>query len=488
MATARYDLFVSYAHADDEVPSGASQGWVTTLAEELKKVLRRRIGGSGATVWMDHQLAANANVSEALLETLRSSQMLLLVMSPGYQRSSWCQRELGNFVAQSAARKSKDNVFIVETEPIARESWHESLQSLTAIRFWDKGFKDKAPRLLGFPIPKADEDNPYWRNVNELAHLIAEFLRRSSAEPLPPSKPAVLLAETTEDLLDRRESVVAFLRQQEYEVLPVADYPRDSEAAYVDALTRDLSRVRAFVQLLGPYEGRRPLGGDTSFVALQARQAIRARDQGGVRILQWRAPEVELERLASAAYRELVTSRYAQAGGLEEFKQQLLKALAPEAPPAEERRPARELTAAADLLIYVSADQVDRTVGYRAGDSLEALDVTALLSTDPAPEQRPEDIRRALKDQLESCDGVLIVYGETPGTWVQSQFAFARQVLARKKRGVWGALLDVAAPERPPAPVRSPSLITLDCRQGLDPGKLTRFVETLRANGGAAHA
>ena len=163
MATARYDLFVSYAHADDEVPSGASKGWVTTLADELRKVLRRKLGGRGAEVWMDHQLAANANVPNALLDTLRSSRTLLLVMSPGYQVSPWCQRELGNFLVQSAAQKSTDNVFIVEIEPVTRESWHKSLQPLNGIRFWHKENEDKAPRLLGFPIPKADEDNPYFR-------------------------------------------------------------------------------------------------------------------------------------------------------------------------------------------------------------------------------------------------------------------------------------------------------------------------------------
>ena len=87
MAESAYDLFVSYAHADDEIPVGARNGWVTTLAEELKKVLRRMLGGSGARIWMDHQLAANANVLDTLLMTPRSSRILLLVMSPGYHQS-----------------------------------------------------------------------------------------------------------------------------------------------------------------------------------------------------------------------------------------------------------------------------------------------------------------------------------------------------------------------------------------------------------------
>jgi hypothetical protein len=499
MATTSYDLFVSYAHADDEVPVGASKGWVTTLADELNKVLRRKLGGSGARTWMDHQLAANANVSEALLDTVRASQTLLLVMSPGYRRSAWCQRELGDFLARSTSRKGKDNVFVVEIDDrVARESWHPSLQSLKSIRFWHKAFDDIASRLLGFPVPKLDEDSLYWRKVNELAHLIAEYLDRDSST-VAPSKPAVLLAETAEDLLDKRESVATSLRQAGYEVLPESDLPKDSEAAYVHALRTDLARVQVFAQLLGPYEGRKPQQGQTSFVALQASQAVQARKQGDIEILQWRAPEVDLDRVPSPAYRELLQSRYVQGGGLEEFKRQILKAAAvtptprkalePSAPPVRPGdSPGPSNGRRSDLYIYVNADRIDRDVAIRVGDSLTALGVTTAVSPEAAPEQTPQDIRRAQQEQLEGCDGVLLVYGQTPDTWIQSQFAFARRIVAPRKRGVWCSLLDVAPPDRPTPPVRSPSLVVLDCRQKLDQTKLAWFVETLRANGGAVRA
>src|SRR4030095_11279640 len=285
-----YDMFVSYAHADDEIPAGTRNGWVTTLVEELNKVLRRKLGGSGARIWMDHQLAANANVLDSLLATLRGSRILLLVMSPGYHQSVWCQRELGNCLAQSVTEKHKDNVFVVDFEPVPREAWHSALQALTPMRFWEKGFTDLAPRPLGFPVSKPDEDNPYWRNVNELAHLIAEYLRQH-ARP-PESRAAVLLAETTEDLLDRRDAVAVFLRQQGVDVLPSVDYPRDSRAAFVSAVQHDLAHSLAFVQLLGPYEGRRPPDDPTTFVVLQADQALLLQ-QRAVPILQWRTPEVE---------------------------------------------------------------------------------------------------------------------------------------------------------------------------------------------------
>jgi hypothetical protein len=191
-----------------------------------------------------------------------------------------------------------------------------------------------------------------------------------SSEARPPPRhpnPPYSFAETTDDLLDNRESVAVSLRQAGYEVLPESDLPRDSEASFVNALKTDLSRVRVFAQLLGPYEGRKAPEGETSFVALQASQAIQAREQRNIEILQWCAPEIDLARVASPAYRELLQGRYAQSTGLEEFKRQILKALAP---PAGPQGPPGPLSGSrSDLYIYVNADRVDRAMADRVGGS-----------------------------------------------------------------------------------------------------------------------
>jgi hypothetical protein len=478
-----HDIFISYAHADDEVPVGAAKGWVTTLIEELNKVLRRKLGGAGARVWMDHQLAANQNVTDTLLSTLRDSRTLLLVMSPGYQASVWCQRELGRFLEAHAASKNKDNVFAIELEPVERTTWHPALQPLTPIRFWRQGFGDIAPRLLGFPMPKPDEDNPYWRNVNELAHLIAQQLKNPPSAPELPRR-TVWLAETTEDLLGEREAVAGALRQQGFEVVPAAPYPRESEAAYLERLRGDLACATLLVQLLGPREGYRPSGGQQSFVALQASEAQAVAGTRGVRWVQWRARETDPTQPASAAYRDLLAGLSVQASGIEEFKLEVLKALAPPAapPPAPAgQRPAVSAGRNGELYVYVNADPVDRDLAFRVQDSLVALGVDTALAPEPSPEQ----IRLAQQEQLQICDGVVLVYGQAPASWVQSQFAFTRRTLAQRRRGLWGALLDGPLPEKPEAGVRSPSLLTLNCRTGLEPSALSGFIQALR--GAAVH-
>jgi len=172
-----YDVFVSYAHADDEIPIGASYGWVTTFVMELKKVLRLKLGGPGASVWMDHNLVANEIVDETLMDLVRASRTLVLFLSPGYLKSTWCSRELGKFLEINLAKKNKESVFIVELEPTPREKWHPRLRSLTPIQFYVLETLDgEVPRRLGFPIPDPKESSPYWRKLNSLAHLLSKYL------------------------------------------------------------------------------------------------------------------------------------------------------------------------------------------------------------------------------------------------------------------------------------------------------------------------
>jgi hypothetical protein len=81
------DVFISYAHADDKIPHGATSGWVTTFVDQLKGRLGFKLGVSEPRIWMDWQLAANDQVTETLLDTIRRSRTLVLFMSRGYSRS-----------------------------------------------------------------------------------------------------------------------------------------------------------------------------------------------------------------------------------------------------------------------------------------------------------------------------------------------------------------------------------------------------------------
>src|SRR6266581_2806584 len=95
----RHDIFVSYAHVDDQVVPGATKGWVTALIDGLKVNLAQTIGRADAfSLWMDVALAGNKPLTPEIVENLRNSAVLLLVLSPGYLASTWCIREKNAFL------------------------------------------------------------------------------------------------------------------------------------------------------------------------------------------------------------------------------------------------------------------------------------------------------------------------------------------------------------------------------------------------------
>lgn len=403
-------------------------------------------------------------------------------MSPGYQRSAWCQRELGNFLASASTRDSLEALaFIIEMEPVERQSWHPALRVLKSTRFWERRSQDIAPRLLGYPKPKLDEDSPYWQSLNELAHELAKRLSCGEAGERE-ARPAVWIAEPTEDLLEERDGIANALRQHGVDVVPVAPYPRESKLAYLEALGGDVAKAALLVQLLGPREGYRPSWSEQSFVALQAQEAGLAGQRRNIPLLRWRPREVDPDRVATAVYRELLLG--VETSGIEDFKQEVLGYLKPvvSAPAVARPWPLARAQAQGDVpYVYIDADPVDRDLALRVQDSLVALGVDAVLTPEPSPDQLPEQNRRAQQEGLQACDAVVIVYGRTPPTWVHAQFAFSRRLLAQRRRGVWGALLDGPPQEKPDVGLKSPSLLLLNCRGGLDAGALAGFVETLRA-------
>ena len=139
----------------------------------------------------------------------------------------------------------------------------------------------------------------------------------------------------------------------------------------------------------------------------------------------------------------------------------------------------------APLSICVNADAPDRALGQLVRDMLFELGVDAALAPEPAPDQPPAQWRQDYESMLDESHGVVIIYGATAPSWVQAQVRAARKLLARTRRGTWGALLDGPPGQQPDHGVRSHSLVMLDCRGGVAPEPLSQFLTLLRGSGSA---
>ena len=108
-----HDVFVSYAHLDNQGESA----WVTTLVRHLETEVRQRLGATDLRVWIDRELDGNRPLTPEIMQAIRRSATILLIVSPSYIASEWCARERNAFSAlpETVSQRAAFSSFAVAT-------------------------------------------------------------------------------------------------------------------------------------------------------------------------------------------------------------------------------------------------------------------------------------------------------------------------------------------------------------------------------------
>jgi hypothetical protein len=473
------DVFVSYAHVDDNCLPDAKHGWVTTLVEYLRALLVEKLGRKeNLRLWTDHRLSGNGALTDTILSQVRNSRTILIVLSKGYLESPWCGREMRTFLEAARDRGSPGTrIFIVEKDEVEQKP--RELEDFRGYRFWIKEELDGIPRTLGFPRPNPDREPDYYRHLQDLSYHLAREIskQREPGKELPVSlpepahdAPAVYLAEVTDDLDADNAELSSYLSQAGLRVVPKTLYPRDP-AAFKAAAQADLAGVKLFVQLLSAATGKRPAELPEGYVGLQHQLAV----QRGVPIRQWRHASLDLSLVSSPTHRALLEGLSVSNEGLEEFKKRIVReATAP--PPAPS--PRKDI----DRFVFVNVQRPD-------DEDLEKqicliLDHEEIGYGMPLESDRPADVREHFRVNLLHCDAVMLVYGHSRPSWVVGQLHESRKVLSERSPWPVIGLLEGPPEPKPDLKMRLPHLRLLNCRTGLNEAELKRFLDGLERNDG----
>ncbi len=447
----QFDLFISYAHVDNEPVSAGALGWVSQFVHHLRLQLARKLGRSDTfKIWFDERnVAGNAFVTEHIPEKVHGSALYLAVESPGYVRSEWCLRELQHFVDSHPDAAKSERLFLIEHAQLSKgQQRPDALQNLRGYRFWYPDEKGR-PRTYADPQPIPTE-REYYGLIAELAQNIADKLNENA--PRPERLGTVLLAQVTDDLERQRSEVRRYLNQAGIDVLPTATYPLNC-SDFEKAFASDAAKCAAFVQLLGPIVGLCPPDVRKGFGWLQFELAKRH----ALPILQWR-PDLDMANdVESPVQRELLKLETVQARPFEDFKQSIVDTVVkilrpPPAPPA----PAGEHTS----LIFINADAVDMANAEAISKCLDGHVGWAMSLHDPTA--KAEEVQAYTEKLLIDCDGLVIVYGETRPLWVTSQLQLYRKLAPQREKET-RVLAVVEAPPEPktPIPMGLPRLATI---------------------------
>ena len=353
----KHDIFVSYAHVDNLPDPGVEEGWVTTLVHGLETKLAQKLGRREAyNLWMDPRLSRDTHLTPQIESILHDTATLLVILSPGYIASEWCQQERKSFLEFTDRRTHTAwSILIVEKDQV--EERPAEFADIIGHSFWVESRDRRHKRTLGTPKPDPS-DQRYYDKLNELSEAIVAKLRElkrhaaseaeSEAPALPSVAPAtslsVFLAEATDDLEDEHSYVKNALLQAGLRVCPEGGgYPPDA-TAFQDAVQADLRQGTLFLQLLSASRGKRPDG----YVQLQYDQAVAA----SLPILQWRHANLNISAIRHEQYSLLLQQDSVSTSSLDDFVQEAIKKAQTltEAPPVPETQMTVFLAEATDDL------------------------------------------------------------------------------------------------------------------------------------------
>ena len=190
------DIFISYAHIDDESLIEGEKGWISDFHRSLEVRLSQLLGYR-PKIWRDSSLDGNHDFSNEIIDQFPDIAILISILSPRYVNSEWCTREVNEFCRISEQNagltiNNKARVFKVIKTPVEIENHPKPIQGMLGYEFYIMIKKQKDLHSW-YMMPSQNDHKIYIKHIqwslsvhhpkapesvnNEIASVIHSFPR-----------------------------------------------------------------------------------------------------------------------------------------------------------------------------------------------------------------------------------------------------------------------------------------------------------------------
>lgn len=490
LANFEEDLFISYAHIDNQPLAEGLKGWVETFHERLK-IRLEQLTGEPARIWRDRKLQGNDVFTETLVAQLSKAAILVAVISPRYVKSDWCLKELGEFCR---AADECGGLFVGDKSRVFKVvKWHvpvtehpEQLRGVLGYEFFEYDRERGRAREFSPDVTPA-RDIRYWEKLDDIAYDVKQMLdtlARPTSRPMQTSSgveaKTVYLSETTSDLSTERDLIKRELQMQGHVVLPDRELPLTGPALR-EALTQYMSRSSLSIHLLGGNYGIVPEEETRSLVEIQS-EVAGAFDES-VRRIVWMPVGLET---SDERQREFVNAfclclnRHRNAEvlqtSLEELKKHIEQRMS-----VNGHKPAPAAggdNGGGPASVYLICDREDLAEVTPLEDYLFERGFNVFL---PAMEGDESSVREDHKANLVECDAALVYYGRGSDVWLRmKQRELQKAAGYGRARPMLAKAIYIAGPPTPMKEhVRDREALVVKGFDGFSPEALASFAERI---------
>jgi hypothetical protein len=451
------DIFISYAHIDDESLVASQKGWITEFHRALDIRLAQLLGRR-PNIWRDLSLQGNHVFDQQIVSQFSQVAVMISILTPRYVKSDWCIREVNEFYATCEQNigftiQNKARIFKVVKTPVRLDLHPEKIQNVLGYEFFSTDANSGRVKEYGQVFGQQSEI-AYWEKLDDLANDICSFLESlegttstsghtpnpvaastATIAPVipiavaPKQKKKIYLAESSYDTLEFRDSIKRELQDLEYTLLPNKQLPLIAPVLHTE-VTNFIQEADLCIHLMGSGYGVVPEGTQKSIVEIQNEIATAQSAAKGLPRLIW-MPEnnVATDDRQQAFLEKLQNGKEGIAGAdfiissIEDFKSIIsdkLKSLEEEKKKPEPVVVANNAssTEKKSKLIYLICDMQDMDLIKPLEDVLFDNGHEVVI---PIFDGDESQIREDHIENLKMCDAAIIFYGNANELWLRSK-------------------------------------------------------------------
>ena len=442
------DIFISYAHIDDESLIADEKGWIA----EFHRVLEIRLAqlmGQRPKIWRDPSLQGNHIFDKQIVAQFGQVALMISIISPRYVRSEWCVREVNEFYEVCKGNigftvGNNARVFKVIKTPVRLDQQPQVLQNILGYEFYNTDSNTGRVREFS-SLPGQPTEGLYWDKLNDLVHDIAQFLESlGQVQPSGQSGIAVagnaamnaagmqesknvFLAESTYDTQEYRDNIKRELQDNGFIIYPDKQLPLVAPLLE-ENVSNYLSKSTLAIHLIGENYGIIPEGAHKSVIEIQNDLGAAKSAANGIQRLIW-IPDTtspaddrqvtfidHLNRI-----REATSGADLIRGSLEDFKNVINDALA--AQEEKKRKESEKKLPASNAdehrpIVYLICDVQDLDLIAPVEDYLFSHNIEVVI---PVFDGDEAQIREEHIENLKACSAAIIFYGTASEVWLRTK-------------------------------------------------------------------